>query len=414
MTRSGVAHLALHGGAPVRSAPYPPWPDFDDREREALIAVLESRRWWSTQGTEVAAFERRWGDLHHTEPAVAVTNGSHAIELALQALGVGAGDEVIVPDWTFFATAAAVLMVNAIPVLVDVDPATGCIDAALVEEAVTARTAAVIVVHVAGHPADLDALGAVCARRGLALVEDCAHAHGSTWKRQPVGTFGDAGTYSFQASKLMTAGEGGAVVSRRPEVLAEARSFGDCGRRPGAWHYDHYALGGNTRMTEWQGAVLLAQLDRFAGQQHRRSANVRRLNAALTEIPGVRPQARDPRCTDQGSYCYFVEIEPARFGASREAVRLALLAEGIPMVMAFPPIHRLHVFQDPDGFAPRWRSREGMADFTSLSLPVSERLADRTLWFPTAVLMGSDDDTTDVVRALAKVQEHANELPTDG
>ncbi len=405
-----MTHLAIHGGAPLRSAPYPPWPDFDDREREALIAVLESRQWWSSQGTRVAAFEQRWGELHDSGPAVAVANGSLAIELALQALGIGAGDEVIVPDWTFFATAAAVLMVNAVPVLVDVAPGTGCIDPDLVEQAITSRTAAVIAVHIAGHPADLDQLTALCSRRGLALVEDCAHAHGSTWNGAPVGTFGDAGTYSFQASKLMTGGEGGAVVSRRPEVLVDARSFGDCGRHPEAWFYDHYSLGGNTRMTEWQGAVLLAQLDRFAGQQRRRSANARRLNLELAEIPGVRPQARDPRCTDQGNYCYVVEIDPEEFGAPRDAVRLALLSEGIPMTMAYPPIHRLHVFQDPNGFAPRWRSRDGMADFAALSMPVSEHLADRTLWFTTAVLMGSDDDTADVVRALAKIQAHADEL----
>jgi dTDP-4-amino-4,6-dideoxygalactose transaminase len=405
-----MGQLALHGGAPVRSRPYPAWPHHDDRERELLLEVLDSGRWWSTQGVKVKEFERRWGEFHKTEPAVAVTNGSHSIELALLALGVGQGDEVIVPAWTFLATAAAVLMVNAVPVLVDVDPLTGCVDPAAVEAAITSRTAAVLVVHIAGHPADLDVLVPLCASRGLALVEDAAHAHGSLWNGQMVGTIGDAGSYSFQASKLMTGGEGGAVVSRRADVLAGARSFGDCGRRPGEWFYSHFVLGGNCRMTEWQGAVLLAQLERFPEQTARRDANSRFLNRELARIPGVRPQHRDARCDRQGNYCYVVEIDPAEFGAGRDAVREALLAEGIPLTMAYPPIHHLDAFRDPAGFEPRLRTREGMQCFAELSLPVTERLAENTLWFTTSVLMGDEGDAADVVEAMAKIHAEASQL----
>lgn len=409
-----MSELAINGGTPVRTTPFPRWPDHDETERTLLLEVLDSGRWWSTQGTKVRSFEHDWGELHGTDPAVAVTNGSHAIEMALLALGVGAGDEVIVPDWTFVATAAAVLMVNAVPVLVDVDPATGCIDPDLVEAAVTDRTAAVIAVHIAGHPADMDRLTELCTRRGLALVEDCAHAHGSRWNGRMVGTLGDAGTYSFQASKLMTGGEGGAVVARSPDVLAAARSFSDCGRRPGEWFYSHFALGGNYRMTEWQGAVLLAQLARFEEQAARRDANSAVLNAELATIEGVHPQTRDPRCDRQGNYCYVVRIDPDEFGASREAVRLALDAEGISLTMAYPPIHRLDLFTDPAGFEPRFRSRAGMQDFAHLSLPVADHLADSTLWFNTAVLMGSTDDALDVVTAVDKVRRNIEELPDAG
>jgi dTDP-4-amino-4,6-dideoxygalactose transaminase len=301
-------------------------------------------------------------------------------------------------------------MVNAVPVLVDVDPETGCIDPAAVEAAITPRTAAVIPVHIAGHPADLDRLTSLCATRGLALVEDCAHAHGSTWNGRMVGTFGAAGSYSFQASKLMTGGEGGAVVATSSDVLARVRSFADCGRRPGEWYYSHFVLGGNYRMTEWQGAVLLAQLERFEEQAARRDRNSAYLNAELATIPGVRPQRRDPRCGRQGNYCYVVRLDAAEFGAGREAVRLALGAEGIPLTMAYPPIHRLDVFVDPDGFAPRWRTREGMPDYAGLSLPVAEDLAATTLWFTTAVLMGDEADAADVVTAVRKVHEHVGEL----
>jgi len=402
--------LAINGGAPVRTAPFPTWPHHDQDERRRLLEVLDSGQWWSTQGTEVRAFEEAWGRYHGTGPAIAVTNGSHAIDLALVALGIGPGDEVIVPAWTFVATAASVLMVGATPVLVDVDGGTGCIDVDAVAAAISDRTTAVVAVHLAGHPADMDALVELCDRRGLALVEDCAHAHGSRWRGRMVATFGDAGTYSFQASKLMTGGEGGAIVTRSAEVGARVRSFADCGRRPGEWFYSHFVLGGNFRMTEWQGAVLLAQFERFEEQAVRRNATAALLNDELAPIPGVHPQVRDPRCDRQGHYCYVVRIDASEFGADREPVRLALAAEGIPLTMAYPVLHGLDVFRDPHGFEPRVRSRAGMQDFARLSLPVAERLADTTLWFTTAVLMGTTEDAMDVVEAVHKVQRHAAEL----
>ena len=187
-------------------------------------------------------------------------------------------------------------------------------------------------------------------------------------------------------------------------------SFSDCGRRPGEWFYSHHALGGNYRMSEWQGAVVLAQLDRFEQQQQRRDQNSALLNDELSEIPGVHPQTRDPRCDRQGNYCYVVRIDPVEFGAEREPIRLALAAEGIPLTMSYPPVHQLDVFRDPDGFAPRFRDRSGMQDWASLSLPVTERLAATTLWFTTSVLMGTSDDALDVVRAVEKVQRNAGAL----
>lgn len=405
-----ASRLAMSGGTPVRTVEYPAWPEYDDNERRGILEVLESRRWWATQGTKVREFERRWGAFHGGSPAIAVTNGSHTLEIALLALGVGEGDEVIVPNWTFVATAAAVLMVNARPVLVDVDPDTGCIDPGCVRAAITPRTRAIIPVHIAGSVSPMDEIAAIAAENELFVVEDCAHAHGSTWRGTPVGMLGDAGSYSFQSSKLMTGGEGGAIVSRHEHVLEAARSLADCGRRPGEWFYSHYALGGNYRMTEWQGAVLLAQLDRFPEQQERRARHADLLNTALAQIPGVHPQARLADCTSQGNYCYVVRIDENEFGASRDDVREALLAEGIPLTMAYPPLTRLDLFRDPTAFGARVRSRQGIQDFASLHLPVSEMLADTTLWFTTAVLMGSSDDARDVVRAVEKIHAHRDEL----
>lgn len=409
-----TTELALTGGTPLRSLPYPEWPTADERERELLLEVLDSRRWWATQGTKVRQFEQAWAHFHGADTSVAVTNGSHTLEVALLALGVGEGDEVIVPNWTFVATVAAVLMVNAIPVLVDVDLETGCVDPVAVRAAVTPRTKAVIPVHIAGSVADMDALGTIAREHDLVILEDCAHAHGSSWKGIPAGMLGDAGSFSFQSSKLMTGGEGGAIVSRHPDVLAAARSFSDCGRRPGEWFYSHYVLGGNYRMTEWQGAVLLAQLERFPAQQQQRAANADLLNRELGMIPGLSPQGRLSSCTSQGNYCYVVRVDEDEFGLDRDTLREALLAEGIPLTMAYPPLTRLNLFADPKGFAPRLRSREGMQDFASLQLPVSERLADTTLWFTTSVLMGSSEDARDVARAVEKIRRHKEDLAARG
>ncbi|MCX6458777.1 MAG: DegT/DnrJ/EryC1/StrS family aminotransferase [Actinobacteria bacterium] len=402
--------LAALGGAPVRTSPYPAWPQFDDQERTGLLRVLDSRDWWSSQGVEVAAWEDEWARYTNAAGAVAATNGTHTLEVALLALGVGSGDEVIVTDWSFFATIAAILTVGAVPVIADVVLETGCIDPDEVRAAITSRTRAIMVVHVAGSVADMDALTAIAEEHDLRILEDCAHAHGSMWRDQHVGTLGDAGSFSFQASKLMTAGEGGAIISRHADVLERMREYVNCGRHPGTWYYRHFNLGSNARMTEWQGAVLRAQLERFPHQQLTRSANADFLNAELATIPGVVPQGRDARCTAQGNYCYVVRIDESEFGADRDRVRTALLAEGIPLTTSYPPLHALDLFADPQGLAPRIRDRSAYPDYASASFPVTDRLASTTLWFTTAVLMGSRKDAQDVVDALAKLKSHSAEL----
>lgn len=405
------ARLAINGGTPVRAQPYPTWPQWDAAERVGLDEVLQSGVWWSTEGTKVRAFEAAWAAFSQANHCVAVTNGTHALEVALLGAGIGEGDEVIVTDYSFLASASAIVTINAVPVLVDIDPRTFCIDPAQVAAAITPRTRAVVAVHIAGHPADVDALGALCAAHNLALIEDCAHAHGSSWSGRPVGTFGAAATFSFQQSKLLTAGEGGAIVVDDEALAAEIRSFADCGRRPGEWFYRHFTLGGNFRMTEWQAAVLLAQLARFPEQHRLRNANALFLNAELQKIPGVIPQWRDQRTTAQGYYCYLVRIDEAAFGASRDAVRDALVAEGIPMTMSYPQIQHLDAFASGTGFAPRQRARYRHPDYANQHLPVSQLAAATTLWCKHQLLMGERSDAACLVEALAKIHAHRDELP---
>ncbi|MFM8896590.1 MAG: DegT/DnrJ/EryC1/StrS family aminotransferase, partial [Actinomycetales bacterium] len=285
-----------------------------------------------------------------------------------------------------------------------------CIDPRAVEAAITPRTRAIMPVHLGSQVADMDAIMDIARRHNLMVIEDCAHAHGSTWRGTHVGLLGDAGSFSFQASKLMTAGEGGAVITRHDEVASVLASYVSCGREPGTWYYRHFRLGENWRMTEWQGAVLRSQLARFPGQQANRAANANLLNEQLATIPGVTPQGRLEGCDSQGNYCYVVMIDPEQFGASRDHVRTALLAEGIPLTTSYPPLHALDLFASPDGLEPRIRDRSRLGDYAAQSFPVTERLAATSLWFTTSVLNGSTEDALDVMRAMEKLHAHRAEL----
>lgn len=398
---------AVLGGSPVRSTDYPSWPVWDDGERALLLQVLDDGGWWQGDGTVAATFAQDFAAFHGARFGLAMTNGTHTIEAALVACDVGEGDEVIVPGMTFVASATAVLAVNATPVLVDVDPDTLCIDVAAAEAAVTERTRAIVVVHVAGCAADLDALTDLCRRRGLRLVEDCAHAHGTTWRGRGVGSWGDAGSFSMQRSKLMTAGEGGVLVCNDESIRDAAWAYADCGRVSGEWFYHHATVGTNLRMTEWQGAVLQAQLARFPEQHRIRNHNAVALNTALAEIPGIRPQRRDPRMDSQGNYCFVFHYDAAEFaGMPLRTFERALGAEGIPMGVSYPSLSDLAVFRE-QRFGPRLRAGAPRVDFEHLHLPVAEAAAGSTVWLQHRLLLADRDDVLDVARAVERIGAHA-------
>lgn len=396
---------------PVRQRPFPAWPDFDQREASALTRVLESRNWWANQGNEVRDFEREWADFTGAPHSFAVTNGTQTLEVLMMALGIGEGDEVILPDWSFLATISAILAVNAIPRIVDIDPLTGTIDVAQAEAAINSRTRAIVVVHVAGSMSDMDSISAIAKKHGLAVIEDAAHAHGSSWHGKHAGTLGDGGSFSFQSSKLMTAGEGGSITTTRDDLAPLLRSIINCGRADGLWYYRHVRFGGNYRMSEWQGAVLRAQLERFPGQQRNRANNADFLNREISKLPGFSPQGRLAGCTSQGNYCYVVSVDSDELkGATRDQIRYALLGEGIPLTTSYPPLHQLELFASPESLAPRFRGEVTSIRYNEQRFPVTEHLAANTLWFNTAVLMGSEEDAGDVLEALQKVSDNIDKV----
>ncbi len=404
--------LALLGGKKAKGKPFPVWPYYDTNEEQALKEVLESRVWWRTPGTRTLEFERAFAKFHGARHGIAVTNGTAALEVAIAALGITAGDEVIVPDFTFVATASAVLFANALPVLVDVDPETYCIDPDLVEDAITSRTKAIVAVHMGGNPADLDRLSKIAKRNRLALIEDSAHAHASEWRGQRVGTFGAAGTFSFQASKLITAGEGGMIISNNDKFEVQARSVHDCGRMPGEWFYSHYIYGSNYRLSEWQGAILNVQLSRLDEQTKRRHQNSRLLDRLLREIPGITPQKLDERCTRNGQYAYIFHVNKKEFaGASTERFIEAMNAEGIPNQASYPPLHQLHMFRNGN-YRKRLSGKQAKEKHTFLKqkFPATKKAAWETVWIPQPALLGDEEDMHEIAAGLGKIQKNAKEL----
>jgi dTDP-4-amino-4,6-dideoxygalactose transaminase len=407
-----MPELALFGGSKAKHKPFPLWPQYDDKERRALQEVLESRVWWRTPGTRTLEFEKAFAVYHGARHGIAVTNGTAALEVTMAALGVGHGDEVIVPNFTFVATASAVLFANALPVLVDVDPQTHCIDPALAEAAITPRTKAIIAVHMGGHPADLDRLQELAKRRGIHLVEDSAHAHGSEWRGRKIGTFGAAATFSFQASKLMTAGEGGIIISNDDAFERQARSVHDCGRMPGEWFYSHFIYGSNYRLSEWQGAVLTVQLSRLEEQTRHRHRNGRLLDQLLGQIPGITPQKCDPRCTRNGQYAYIFHVEKKQFaGISTENFIAALNAEGIPTQASYPPLHELDCFRNGEYrkcLSPAQTAEDHA--FLKQSFPHTQRAAWETVWIPQFALLGDEEDMREIAAAISKIQRNAGTI----
>lgn len=407
-----MSDLALFGGKKAKQKAFPLWPQYDDSERRALLEVLESRVWWRTPGTKTLEFEQAFAKYHGARHGIAVTNGTAALEVAMAALGINHGDEVIVPNFTFVATASAVLFANALPVMVDVDPATHCLDPDLTEAAITPRTKAIIAVHMGGHPADLDRLQQIATKHGIALVEDSAHAHGSEWRGKKIGTFGVAATFSFQASKLMTAGEGGMIISNDDNFERQARSVHDCGRMPGKWFYSHFIYGSNYRLSEWQGAVLNVQLGRLEEQTLHRHRQGRLLDKLLAEIPGITPQKCDSRCTRNGQYAYIFHVNGKEFaGISTENFITALNAEGIPTQASYPPLHELDCFRTGEyrKCLSGAQATEAHA-FLDQTFPHTQRAAWETVWIPQFALLGDEQDMNEIAAAIQKIQRHAKEI----
>ncbi len=340
-TTISVSELAIEGGCPVRQEPFAPWPHFEQDEIEAAAAVLRSGKinYWT--GQEGREFEREFAAFTGCRHAIALANGTVALELALYALGIGPGDEVIVPSRTFIASASCAVMRGADPVCADVDPVSQNLTMETIRPKLTRRTRAIIPVHLAGWPCDMDPILELARERGIKVIEDCAQAQGATYKGRPVGSLGDVAAFSFCQDKIMTTGgEGGMLTTNDETIWERAWSFKDHGKSYAAVHYRQYppgfrwlheSFGTNWRLTEMQSAMGRCLLRTLPRSLEARRKNAAILTEGFAKIPGLRV-ARPPREIGHAYYKYYAFLQPERIEEEwdRDWIASAVAAEGIP------------------------------------------------------------------------------------
>jgi dTDP-4-amino-4,6-dideoxygalactose transaminase len=403
---------AVLGGAPVRKAAFPSWPVVGQAEEDNIRSVVRNRLWNRNEMTR--RFEETWAKALGARYCLATTNGTSSLYTALNALGVGPGDEVIVPPYTFVATINTVLMCHALPVFVDSDPATFQIDASKIEAAITPRTRCIMPVHLGGSPADLDTVLQVAGRRNIPVIEDACQAHFAEWRGKKVSTLGSFGAFSFQASKNLNCGEGGALLSNDEKLYETARSFHDAGRSHGLAPETYIMNGANLRMTDFQAAILLAQLTRLEQQSRVREANARYLTSLLSEIPGVAPARMYDGATRNAYHLYMFRYDPAKFaGLRRDTFLNALSAEGIPCSGGYTPLNREPFLESTfrsrtwkrlysDSELRAWRERN--------ECPRNDQLCAEAVWLTQNMLIGGREDMDQIAEAIRKIGRHAADL----
>ena len=407
---------ALLGGAPVRQAAFPSWPRQDDLEAAGLTEVLKSGKWGRGTGQKVGRFEEAYARSTGAKACLATANGTSSLLITLSALGIGPGDEVIVPPYTFVATINVILQNFALPVFVDTDRDTFQIDAGKVEAAITPNTAALMPVHLGGNVADLDALLAIAGKRRVTLIEDAAQAHLAEWRGKSVGTFGRAGCFSFQASKNLNSGEGGAIVSNDETLIDQCYAFHNNSRRrnTAGSDFSYVARGLNLRLTEFQAAILLAQMSRLEQQSKTREENAAALTAMLKQIPGIAPAATYANCTRNAYHLYMFRYDPAHFaGLPRARFLKALQAEGIPCSGGYSPLNREPLIKNTllsKGYQRIYGEKRLKDWFEQNQCPVNDRLCGEAVWFTQTMLLAERAGMEQIAGAIARIQRHAADL----
>jgi perosamine synthetase len=402
---------ALLGGTPVRRSPFPSWPVADAREERALAELVRSGKWF--RGQNVAAFETAYASLTGAKHCLATANGTSALITSLAALGIGPGDEVIVPPYTFVATVNAVLLMHALPVFVDSDAETFQIDARKIERAITDKTRAILPVHLGGSAADLDVVLDAARRRNLPVIEDACQAHLAEWKGRKVGTLGRTGCFSFQASKNLNSGEGGAILTSDEELVEACYRFhnNSRGRRNTGADFSYRRTGANLRMTEFQAALLVTQMTRLEAQSRTRDENAAHLTRLLREIPGIAPARMYDGCTRNAYHLYMFRYDSARFaGLPRAAFLKALAAEGIPASGGYSPLNKEPFLEDAfssRGFQAIYSKQRIDAWREQNQCPANDRLCTEAVWLTQTMLLGPRQDMDDIAGAVRKVQAHA-------
>lgn len=412
-----MGKLAITGGEPLRKTPFTKWPIGCNEEARNLQDVLTSSLWGGQPfpGKYSVAFAKKFAEVHTVKYAQCVSTGTVAIQAALKAIDIQPGDEVIAPAYTWEGTVGPVLLLNAVPVFADIDPDTYCIDAKLIEKLITPKTKAILPVHLGMRFADMDEILRIAAKHKLKVIEDCAHAHGGAWKGKGAGSMGDLGAFSFQSSKLITSGEGGAVITNNLESMEKVQSYINAGRASVTDQFHHRIVGFNYRLGEFQAAVLSAQLDRLPEQASLRESNMKYLESRLQNNPAIGLLKPDPRISQLAPYGYIIKYFGEKLnGVPRAAFVGALQMEGIPCDgLFYEPVYKSSLFpvKATDFPALSW-GREKALDLRNMySCPESERAAyQEAVWFMHQLFLGSKTDIDAIADAIHKVLENIEEL----
>lgn len=396
--------LAFYGGSKTIDKQFP-WPIFDEEEVNAVTEVVRSGAWANPNCDGlIEKFEKEFAAFCGSKYAISCVNGSVAIRLALIAAGVKPGDEVIIPPYSFIATASVVVEVNCIPVFADIDPDTYNLNPTEVEKAITPRTKAIIPVHFAGQACNMDALMSIAHKHNLIVIEDACHAHGGEFKGRKLGSIGHAGCFSFQSSKNLNSGEGGIVVTDNEQLASMMASLRNVGRVKGGQWYEHHYLGCNYRMTQLQTAILLAQLKRLDTQTRTRNENGLYLNALLESVKGITPLTRGHGETLHTYHLYIFKYDKSYFNnLPKREFALMLAAEGVPSFMGYPePLYKQPVFQHKNFMC---YALPPEVDYTKVSCPVAEKACyEDAVWILQHAMLGTKEDMEKFAEAIRKIQ----------
>lgn len=408
--------LAIHGGKQVRNTGWPEWPVWDKTAEGDVVEMLRSGRWWRGSGENVAEFERAYANLMGTKRCLATASGTTALLIATHVLGVDAGDEVLVSPFTFIATYNVIFMNKALPVFVDTDPETFLINPDKIEERITERTSAILPVHIYGLPVDMDRVNVVAKKHDLKVIEDACQAWLGEYKGKKLGTLGDLGCFSFQNSKNLPTGEGGAVVGNNEEIMDRCHSFHNCGRPFGAVERtsDYPMRGSNRRMQQIQAIMLLSQMKRIKDDADVRLENAKYLDKKLAEIPGIIPYKLVTDDARSAYHLYPFRFISEKFGnVSREKFIEALNAEGIRCSDGYGR-------QNHDGLIEEALNSKGYKRLFSKQrleqwreenyLPGNDQLISEAVIFYQNMLLGTKSDMDDIVNAITKIYENRQSL----
>jgi perosamine synthetase len=405
--------LALNGGTPVRTEGFPRWPQTGELDEANILKALRNHRWCTFDGEFIPQFEKAWAEKIRARGCAMTPCGTHALHMALELLGVGPGDEVLVSPYTYIATIDAIMLCYALPVFVDSDVKTFQMDPDDIEHRITEHTRAILPVHIYGAPAHMDKILAIAQKHNLPVIEDACQGQLAEWRGKKLGTLGTIGCFSFQESKILPGGEAGAVVSDHEDLIEKAfvyRDFGSDPKRGGRYT----VRGTKYRISDFAASVLMAQLTRVDEACATREKHAAYLREQLKQVPGIAVQEIYPESTRQNYYCFGLRYDSAQFnGTPRGKFIAAVTAEGIPLGAGYPPLNKEPFIEyglTSSGYRTVFSEERRDRYRRRNHCPHNDELCATGMLLEQNLLIGRKRDVDDVVEAFSKVQNNAATL----